>query len=917
MNLWNVDAGDISDDGSFDKSLLYRTPLIDDFLVTKRDNLFFVTAPKGLGKTFVLKAKSILYIRDGIPMIHANILADKPGAGNIIFSKKKINLFSNIENWTNLWTLSIYIAVIKRLNKESEVIGSSSIVDFLLSSHAINITSIFKIILGLSPSDFFLAVDALNNVIAPFVESHNSVLAAFIDNVDEYFEKHISSSAVGPSVGGEVSKDIWYLSQMGLIESIYQITSKNPHLKLFASIRREVFLRVSETDSRSLQYKGSGIELSYTKEQIKDIFILNIGKEKNERLFYPELRDKNPIMSFLGIDTFSSRYVEGKSEKAFDYLYRHTLQRPRDLMLIGRKISQTMVRERTVEILQELVNATATEIAQQYIVEISPHMDYIDYEKFFKLIDSNILTRQKLKDICSNYNGDLCNGKKCKECVANHVFCGLYSVGLLGYVADNLVTKEKVQKFLPSGLKSFDYKSKLPESDYYLIHPCLYGLILSFNIKNFKPNRTNIVAPGYKFDKSIIADNKNIVSKGQNVFEKLPRHKWVTHVHFGAGKLGIGLVVPIFQKNSRVVIIQRPSDQWKYLKGFDFIDIFINDSLIGRYDLIHEYAKGQSIDLFLKKWNSRKNLFLCIKDESVIKNVLLASNSISTALGAGVNDIIKYFNGLQFNPSVNLYPFENNGEHVQLLKENLYTASSGLNIVSVVADKICSERVNIDNKLIVKAELYEQVIVDGATKTVTKIMKTFKGVDIVKIVTVKSEYEFFYKRKFYIVNGVHMIAAIYGYLYLYEKKIQYDKWSEYSLNVLLDNASLYGSFVGFISIQSVRIIIEMHEKDDNQMLDYQSKYNELVIYGNKVLERFRESADQIVRILNINDIKRLETSYKARVQGLSRFVKDNIVKIDKLALSDNISSADMLKIVSELNDKTSELFLQIIKNYPV
>ena len=496
MDVWIVDARDIKDEDSFDKTLLYRTPKIDDFLKTKRDSLFFVTAPKGLGKTFVLKAKSILYVRDGIPLIHANMLVDKPGAGNIIFNKEKINLFSNIENWTNLWTISIYLACIKKLNLTNEISGSSKILDTILLSHANNITSIFKIILGFSVSDYFLTIETLNNIVAPFIEKHNSVLAAFIDNVDEYFEKHIICINNVSSVGGEISKDIWYFSQIGLIESVYQITSKNSHLKIFASIRKEVFFRLSDLDSRSLQYMGSGIELNYSKDEIQDIFILNIKKESDDRLVFPTLKNSKPILSFLGIDMFTSRYVEGKSETAFDYLYRHTFQRPRDLMLIGREISQISPPQRSVEKLQELVNAIATFIAKEYIAEIHQHIEQIDYDKLFGLIDSNILTKQKAKEICSAYNGDMCNAKNCKTCEASHVFCAMYSVGLLGIVSDNLVSKEKIQEFLPSGLKTFEYSHKLRDSDYYLIHPCLYGLIIKNN-KNFNPNKINIVAPGH------------------------------------------------------------------------------------------------------------------------------------------------------------------------------------------------------------------------------------------------------------------------------------------------------------------------------------------------------------------------------------------------------------------------------------
>ena len=114
MGVWNVDAGDIRDEVSFDYNLLYRTNQIIDFIEAQKDRIFFVTGTKGFGKTFVLKAKSISYTRDGIPLIHANILVDKPGVGSVVFDKEKLNLFKSMQNWSNLWTLSISLALVKK-----------------------------------------------------------------------------------------------------------------------------------------------------------------------------------------------------------------------------------------------------------------------------------------------------------------------------------------------------------------------------------------------------------------------------------------------------------------------------------------------------------------------------------------------------------------------------------------------------------------------------------------------------------------------------------------------------------------------------------------------------------------------------------------------------------------------------------
>ena len=65
MRAWTVDADDIRVAEDFDESLLHRTPEIDSFLTPDRDDKFIVIGTKGFGKTLLLKAKRILYQREG------------------------------------------------------------------------------------------------------------------------------------------------------------------------------------------------------------------------------------------------------------------------------------------------------------------------------------------------------------------------------------------------------------------------------------------------------------------------------------------------------------------------------------------------------------------------------------------------------------------------------------------------------------------------------------------------------------------------------------------------------------------------------------------------------------------------------------------------------------------------------------
>src|SRR5512141_3304063 len=108
MRAWTVDADDIRVADDFDESLLHRTP--------ERDDKFIVIGTKGFGKTLLLKAKRILYQRDGqaICLPSGNLL-DKP-IGDKIFSRESIAFFAASSlPWSKAWLAAIATAALKHV----------------------------------------------------------------------------------------------------------------------------------------------------------------------------------------------------------------------------------------------------------------------------------------------------------------------------------------------------------------------------------------------------------------------------------------------------------------------------------------------------------------------------------------------------------------------------------------------------------------------------------------------------------------------------------------------------------------------------------------------------------------------------------------------------------------------------------
>src|SRR5262245_49287143 len=126
MRAWTVDADDIRVADDFDEALLYRTPEIEGFLRSDRDDKFIVIGTRGFGKTLLLKAKRILYQREGrATCLPAGVLLDKP-IGDKIFSRELLAFFSvSPLPWSKIWLSAIALATLKHVGAVGELdVGS-------------------------------------------------------------------------------------------------------------------------------------------------------------------------------------------------------------------------------------------------------------------------------------------------------------------------------------------------------------------------------------------------------------------------------------------------------------------------------------------------------------------------------------------------------------------------------------------------------------------------------------------------------------------------------------------------------------------------------------------------------------------------------------------------------------------------
>jgi class 3 adenylate cyclase len=491
MRAWTVDADDIRVAEDFDEALLHRTPEIDNFLSLDRDDKFIVIGTKGFGKTLLLKAKRILHQRKtrAVCLPTSNLL-DKP-IGDKIFGKDALTFFAASSlPWSKVWLTAIAAATLKHLDQTSGLKVNPRLVRLLADEPLRGVIDHFVRLLDFSPSDLLRTANDTDGHLVPRLRAVNTPVAIFIDGVDEYFNKHIEAVRNRASVAGELSPDIWHFAQLGLVEVAYQLRRINHHLKVFAAVRKEAYARLQAT-VMSQQYRGSAVDIVYPVESLREIFANNIRLEKPDRMARPERLHADPIEAFLGRATVTHVYT-GVEEDAFDYVCRHTLLRPRDLMTLGERLAALRPDERRLEHrLKEVVNQAATEIAQEYLVEIAPYVAGLDLAQFLRRLPGHILTRDEVETLFQEHTATT------GAVEPQHVFCALYRVGLLGYPLQDRVRGVAVQRFLRPGEATLEPDGVLPWATHYLVHPVLSDVIGQVNPAYLgRIDRTNVVGYG-------------------------------------------------------------------------------------------------------------------------------------------------------------------------------------------------------------------------------------------------------------------------------------------------------------------------------------------------------------------------------------------------------------------------------------
>jgi hypothetical protein len=154
MRAWTMDADDIRVADDFDEALLYRTPEIEGFLRSDRDDKFIVIGTKGFGKTLLLKAKRILYQREGrAACLPAGVLLDKP-IGDKIFSRELLSFFIvSPLPWSKIWPTATCLATLKHVGGVGDLKVGPALASLIADESLQGVIDHFVRLLDFTPSE--------------------------------------------------------------------------------------------------------------------------------------------------------------------------------------------------------------------------------------------------------------------------------------------------------------------------------------------------------------------------------------------------------------------------------------------------------------------------------------------------------------------------------------------------------------------------------------------------------------------------------------------------------------------------------------------------------------------------------------------------------------------------------------------
>lgn len=477
--------------------LVYQNYQVKRFMDAKQST--GISACKGMGKTFLLKAKRMRLQKEndsGILFLPRNQLVDAPAP--CVLDQSHISFLGSYNNWVALWIgcISIYLLSqdeFSSLVTEEDARILSETVRNLLKVPNNGVYRVLGQAIALHSQKKLRDIVKDANCLFAMVQNINRPIALFVDKLEEPFDRsyyRVPGSTLAAE--GRFNASIWSYAQLAFAEAVYIFYSARHHLKIFFSIRQEALVGAENITTQFTKIKaGLVVKLEYSFSDLRNMFARYVEHEEPENLLYPELAKKDPVKALCGISVV--RHRSGTNEQMWAYIHRHSLQRPRDIMEMGQTLYENLVcdpdkdsrdESSRMRICRHWVNEISTRECREYIAGLNPFMTddentgfVEDINLFLESLPTNVYTAQTVLSYCHRSN---CNtsGHPCPTCSKYHWFSTLYNIGLLGSIYWSEVEQKYKNHIKPIGDSIFAItKQTLPQASLYYAHPGLGNII--------------------------------------------------------------------------------------------------------------------------------------------------------------------------------------------------------------------------------------------------------------------------------------------------------------------------------------------------------------------------------------------------------------------------------------------------------
>lgn len=626
FTAWSVDADNIKQDdfkSSEIERFIIRTNEINAFLEPGSESgKYFIVGPKGLGKTLLLKLKSLQLKEKSYQVLPQNQLCEKLDEVTEQFSYEDIHDLETERMWKNIWEMCLCCWIIKSFELELP----DEINEILKDAKSLSL--ILRIFLKIGTKNIEKLYKKYTNTrLRPIVDDlqdHGvNQLALFIDNIDEALTPHVGES-LRTSITQEdtsylLSKDLWIYAQTSILKVAKRLMLHNSHLKIFVSIRSEAYNQI--TSMEKLQIDDLCIQLRYTKNQIKEIFIKNIRETRPERLSNPS--DKDHIKRFIGFSSYQHHFVKDDkdnpvNEDIFDCIYRHTFGRPREIVRMGQEIFNLDVELRTVEKIHETINTVSVDLFKQFTYEIIPYFDMDLFKEFCREVTVNVIKPSTAEKVLAYF----ANKKETAD-----IFSYYWNLGLLGISRQASMNIEKyIQHFRPVGQYSLSYE-KIPANTFYLLHPATYRVLEEQRIDENRFDKKNIVG----YDMPFIEPKRDIEKKR-------------SHLHLGLDRDALSVILPaMYNYKAVAVYLEKPNNVWTLLSSAEYFHLVVDDKSYFFRVYRDDLPESKKSKIISDWFDEQQPTIFYSKDFLLINDVTRAVDTISLT---DVNDLA-FFDKLQ------------------------------------------------------------------------------------------------------------------------------------------------------------------------------------------------------------------------------------------------------------------------------